>query len=391
MSTVSQPQAARSRPAPRLVLPPVPPAAPPRRARHWFRLSWLLGLALLLASLIGASHVLHSRPFETNGTPAKSAADRSASANTGVICHGTVAIDGVPPDGVALAPVQAGEVTEVLVYEGQRVHAGDILLRVYDEPFQSVVAQAEIGVGAAELQVAKTKRGLEQHRHGVDAQRAAVAAAQHRMAAGEANLHRARALKEAMQGNNDEIKAAEETLAAAKEGVKGEEEKLRALEAGKPEIELDEAQKGVANAKEKLRQARSALDNCVLKAPEDGIVLRLNVSKGSLISAQLRQAPVLFAPARPRVVRAEVEQEFAHRVQEGMPALVHDESNNGAAWQGTVRRLGDAYLPRRGAAEGLSLAPEARLLECVVELDPAQAPPRLGQRVRVSIGTQRSP
>jgi multidrug resistance efflux pump len=388
MSTISQPQAARPRTGPRLVLPPAPPPAPPGRARHWSRLSWLLGLALLTASLVGASHVLHSRAEAPGG--AKAAASLAGEPH-GVICHGTVAIDGVPPDGVGLAPGQLGEVTEVLVYEGQSVRAGDILLRVNEEQHQAVVAQAQIGVQLAEQQVAKARRGLEQHRLGVEAKRAAVEAAKHGVAAAEAKLRRARALRAALQGNDDEIKEAEETLSAARSRVEGEEADLRRLEASKPDIELEEAQKNVELVKEKLRQATTALENCKLKAPADGTVLRLNVAKGSMIAAQLRQAPVLFAPAGPRIVRAELEQEFAPRVQEGMPAVLEDEPGSGFVWKGTVKRMAGAYLPRRGGGESLALTPEARLLECVVELDPAQAPPRLGQRLRVSIGTQRAP
>jgi hypothetical protein len=74
-----------------------------------------------------------------------------------------------------------------------------------------------------------------------------------------------------------------------------------------------------------------------------------------------------------------------------MPAVLEDEPSTGFVWKGTVRRLAAAYLPRRGVGESLALTPETRLLECVVDLDPAQPPPRLGQRLRVSIGTQRAP
>ena len=99
---------------------------------------------------------------------------------------------------------------------------------------------------------------------------------------------------------------------------------------------------------------------------------------------------MLFAPAGLRVVRAEVEQEFAHRVQAGMTATIQDEANNQVTWQGRVKRLGAAYLPKRSAGGPESFAlggAEPRVLECLVELDPDQAAPLLGQRVRVNIGT----
>src|SRR5205823_14580627 len=125
------------------------PPAPSARARTWSRLSWLLGLALLTASLVGASHVLQSR--QTESPPqAKPSAERPTANGHGVYCLGNVAVDGdVPPDGVALAPTQQGEVTELLIYAGQNVKAGDILLRVKDDLFQKKVVEAELGVRVA--------------------------------------------------------------------------------------------------------------------------------------------------------------------------------------------------------------------------------------------------
>src|SRR4051812_31276125 len=102
MSAISEPMAARPRPGPRLMLPPMPPPAPARGTRYWFRLSWLLGLALLTASLVGASHVLQSHQTEPPPQP-KASAERPAANGHGVYCLGNVAIDGdVPPDGVGL-------------------------------------------------------------------------------------------------------------------------------------------------------------------------------------------------------------------------------------------------------------------------------------------------
>jgi multidrug resistance efflux pump len=374
------------------MLPPVPPPVPP--ARRWFRLSWVLGVALLTVSLVGASHVLHSRPTDSAPRDVKAPAERSFGGPPGVVCHGTVDIEGCTNGYLPLAPAQPGEVVEVLAYEGQNVKKGDILLRVDDEAAQQAVALAEIGVRVAERKLAKAQRGLEQHRHAVEAQRAAVEAAKYNVSSNEKKLHRARVLKEKFeQSNDDEIAAAADLLDAARAGVAGEEAKLRALEAGKPEVEVQEAEDGIAAARERLKQARYALKKCVLEAPEDGTVLRLGVSKGVLLTAQTRQPPVLFAPARPRVVRAEVEQEFAQRVKMGMPAVITDDVDSTLAWTGTVKRLADAYLPRRTAGgEGLTLGgAEARVLECVIELAPSAAPPRLGQRVRVNLGTHGGP
>ena len=132
------------------------------------------------------------------------------------------------------------------------------------------------------------------------------------------------------------------------------------------------------------------MKKCALEAPADGTVLRINVARGAVLGPQSRQAPVLFAPDGPRVVRAEVEQEFAHRVQAGMTAVVVDEATGQTTWQGRVKRLGAAYLPKRSAGGPESFAlggSDARVMECVVELDAGQPQPMIGQKVRVNIGT----
>jgi multidrug resistance efflux pump len=356
------------------------------RSSRWSRLPWVLGLALLTASLVGAGHVLQSRPGEAPDAPTAAPAERTTG-TPGVVTHGTVDVEG---GIVHLAPVQAGEVTEVLVYEGQTVRKGDILLRVNEEPFQQLVAKAEIGVAIAETLVAQARQAVEAARLGLDAQRSAVDAARSKVLAAEAELRRAKALKEALRGNDEQIAAAQEGVNALKAGQAAEEARLRAMEAGVPDAKIDEALKNVELRRQDLRAAQLALANCRLEAKSDGTVLRLNVSVGSVLGPQTRQAPVWFVPAGPRFVRAEVEQEFAHRVHLGQEAVVQDVENAAASWAGKVKRVADAFLPRRSNGEGLTISngPEARTLECLIELAPTPTPPRLGQRVRVSLGTR---
>jgi multidrug resistance efflux pump len=374
---------------PRVALAP-PPASP---TRAWHRLGWLAGIALLTASLVGANHVLNSR-VKADDPAAKVPAERSFSGPPGVVCLGTVDLEDAPGGYVPLMPVQMGEVTEAPAVENQTVKKGDVLLRVDSEAQSQTVAQAETGVKLAQAQLTEAQQGVEQHRAAVEAQQAAVDAAKHKIAAADYRLRHQQHLKESIgQSNNDEINAATEELNAAKSAVAGEEGKLRTIQANKPDVKVREAEDNVTLARQRAEQARLALKRCTLEAPADGTILRVTVAKGSVLGPQTRQAPVLFAPAGPRVVRAEVEQEFAHRVQVSMAATIQDEVNGQVTWQGKVKRLGAAFLPKRSAGfESLALSgSEGRVLECLIELDPNQPLPLLGQRVRVSIGTHGGP
>ena len=208
--------------------------------------------------------------------------------------------------------------------------------------------------------------------------------------AAELRLKRGKFLLEKQMTNAEEIAALEEEINAGKAVVKAEEEKLREVRASKPDANIDVATENGEMSKQRLKQAQTALKNCRLLAPADGTILRLNVAVGAVLGPQSRQAPVLFVPAGPRIIRAEVEQEFAHRVHLGQAAVVEDEANAAITWQGKVKRLADAFLPRRSVGDGLTLTngPEMRYLECLIELNPSATPPRLGQRVRVNLGTR---
>jgi hypothetical protein len=94
---------------------------------------------------------------------------------------------------------------------------------------------------------------------------------------------------------------------------------------------------------------------------------------------------VLFCPDEPRLVRAEVEQEFAGSVQAGQGAWVEDDSRSGSTWRGRVLRVSDWYSQRRVVMPEPQNFQDVRTVECLVSLEPGQPPLRIGQRVRVHI------
>ena len=70
----------------------------------------------------------------------------------------------------------------------------------------------------------------------------------------------------------------------------------------------------------------------------------------------------------------------------GQPALVQDDAPSGLAWRGRVLRVADWYTQRRNTVHDPFELRDVRTVECLIALDAGQALPRLGQRVRVTIG-----
>jgi hypothetical protein len=88
----------------------------------------------------------------------------------------------------------------------------------------------------------------------------------------------------------------------------------------------------------------------------------------------------------PRIVRAEIEQEFAPKVYVGQAARIRDyESEELGEWKGKVEGISDWYTHRRSMLLEPLQFNDVRTLEAVIELDPGQKPLKIGQRVRVTL------
>ncbi len=315
--------------------------------------------------------------------PAAAVEAAADAAPQAVVCLGLVDLE----HGIAsLGLLQPGRVVEIPVHEADHVAAGAVLLRVDDALPRLRVAEAQAALETAQAQMERTSQQPAQHRVRLEQQQAAGEAAAQRLEAARHVLARKRQLLKVDQANAEEVAAAANQVKELEAAERAEAAKLAELRMTDPDVDVRQAKLEVAAQQNRLDQARHALEECTLKAPQDGTVLRVLVGPGDVLTGQPKQAAVLFAPNGPRLVRAEVDQEFAGRLAVGQPALVEDDARSGAAWQGRVRRIADWYQPRRGIVSDPPQNQEVRTVECIIELDPGQPPPRLGQRVRVTIG-----
>jgi multidrug resistance efflux pump len=290
--------------------------------------------------------------------------------------------------GVAsLYPLQAGRVSQVTAHENDLVESGAVLLRLDDTQAQLQVAEARVALETAQTKLQETRKLPERHKARLDQQRAAVEAAEQRLEAAKSLLSRKRQLVKLNQITAEDLAAAESQVRELEASTHAEAAKLRELELHDPAIGVRQAELEVATMQAKLDQAQQVLDECALKAPEAGTVLRILVGPGDVFSAGSKQAAVLFAPTGPRVVRAEVDQEFAGRVHEGQRAVIDDDAPSGQRWTGRVYRVADWYSQRRTILKEPAPPLDVRTVECLIELHAGQAQPRLGQRVRATIGT----
>jgi multidrug resistance efflux pump len=342
------------------------------------RVLWFSSLVVLALSATGAGWVINlSRATGSDGGDA-------AVAGLSVVCFGHVDVEqGVTP----LYPLLPGRVASVEVRESASVKAGAILLRLDDELAKLRVREAEADLAAAREQLAGARKLPEQHQAKLVQQHAAIEAVHQRLEAARSVLARKQQLEKIDQINAREVEASAALVRELEAVERAEKSKLAEMQLHDPSAGVKRAEADVNAKQARLEQARRGEAECLLKAPADGTVLRVLTSAGEVLGAQPKQPAILFCPHGPRIVRAEVEQEFASCVAVGQSAAVQDDTTAGSTWHGKLTRISDWYTHRRSVLQEPLQFNDVRTLECLITLDPGQPPLRIGQRVRVILGT----
>jgi len=357
---------------------PVSPAAPKRRR---FPLFASLGVLLLLSSVVTALVALRSHA----GTPGDASAANSATTpGQGIVAVGHVDIEqGITP----LSPVQSGRVVRIEAKEGQAVKEDAPLLYLDDTAATLTEKDARIAVEAAWVRLEEASNLATQQGKRIAVQQQAIEAATRDVELARVQRDKAQTRYEHKTGGSrEDVDSAELLIKKAEAALNGEKAKLALLKAQQPAHAVALAEQDLNAKMVDLDKARQAVKECVLRAPMAGTPLRILATVGEPLGPNPRQPAMFFCPASeisPRIIRAEVEQEFASRVREGQTARIQDDATGGGSWTGKVKHVSDWYTQRRSILLEPLQFNDVRTLECIITLDPNQPPPAIGQRVRV--------
>jgi multidrug resistance efflux pump len=353
-----------------------------KTSRRPSRFFWLLGLVLLIGTVAGAGWVLNQAPAQTT-PPRKGDPGRWVPGADAIICVGYV---DVPNGTTPLYPAQPGRVVDVPVSEGDQVKKGQLLFRMDDRLAQAQLKEARADRKAAEADLAKVEQARKAHANKVKAQKLAVDAARALAKAQVREVEYNRRLKQ--QGgpvSKEQLQALEAKQEAAEKQARAKEAELQALEGFDFTPELEKAKANIEAKKAAEDRALLAVQECEVFAPGDGQVLRLLVNPGQMLNHDARLPAIQFCPAGPRIVRAEVQQEWGGRVAVGQQVVVEDNTRAAPQWRGRVQRVSDWYAERRMKLQEPFQFNDVRTLECLVAVEPGPQPLRIGQRMRVII------
>lgn len=247
---------------------------------------------------------------------------------------------------VRLAARRDGVIDKVLVEDGERVAAGQIL---------------------ATLDDAHARRNLELARSEVRQAERQVVTARIRLAAADREVKRLEPL------------ASDDTIARQDLDRAHDEQALARAELGSLQAGVDTA------VKRALIAAREVEERLVL-APVDGQIIQRQARPGNGVST-LNVTPLfLFAPDAPRIVRAELEERFIGAVKPAQQAEIILEADPARRWTGRVLRIGKV-VGQRTPSDDPSERQDNRVVETVIAVDAKDV--LIGQRVIVRFAAVR--
>jgi multidrug efflux pump subunit AcrA (membrane-fusion protein) len=336
------------------------------------RFFWVLGFVLLLGTAVGAGWFFN-QPATGSGL-----AGGDAFYN-GVEAFGQGLVD--VPDGLTfMHPLQVGRVKIVQVQEGDAVKAGDLLLSVDNDVQRLRLQEALADLDAARKELADAQRQLP-----LD-----IAIQKKKIEALQADYDIAQRELDKVKNTGSELAkgqlpSAEDKLKAAAARIEAEQALLKKIEDTDVVGPVERLKDKVKSKQAQAELAQRAVFECDVYAPGDGIVLRLYATPGDALSNQPRQPAIVFCPNVQRIIRTEVLQEFADKVQVGQIAYIEDDTRAATRWKGQVVRVPQWLANRRAMMFEPFQYNDVRMLECIVALDPGAPPVRIGQRMRVII------
>lgn len=279
-----------------------------------------------------------------------------------------------------LGAAVSGVIAEVRVHEGDRVAAGQVLVRIACESLEKELEARKGFLASAEAALARAVNGPRPEELGIGL--ANVGLAEARSEEAGISLHRATSLVEGVtisKAQLDQVKRDARMAAALLEEARA---RLALLKAGSRPEDIAEAHARRDMAQAQRDQAVVTLDYCAVRAPSGGVVLAVTAAPGQFISTAIPATLVTMADDGKRRVRAEVDERDVGKLCIAQHAVVSSDAFPGAEVAAVAEHLGGELTRRTQRAAAAERDGEAVR---AVTLGLADAAPNwpLGLRVLV--------
>ncbi len=236
---------------------------------------------------------------------------------------------------VDLAPKAAGRVLEVRVREGDRVKAGDVLVRLDLGDTAIAVDRDRDGLRSAEAKYQDLAVGNRPPE--IAAAEADVADKRAQLELARREMARQKELLEKQIGTQQDFDRGRASLDSAAAGLQASEDRLRLLREGFRINQTQQARYDADRAKNVLRQSEVLAQESEIRAPADGVILHRIAEPGLLLA--IGQPAITMAFADRLYVRTFIPEQQLGKVRPGMPATVHVDAFPGRSFPARVTEI----------------------------------------------------
>lgn len=322
---------------------------------------YVLVLAVLAVVVVGAALVLSKRPAAQTATPPRQRPAPLVRTVT-VDLAPLVEQSTFPAEVRASATVDvtsrvAGRLGAVLVKEGSSVAAGGLIARLDDPELFLAIRNAEAAVEVQRARLVQLRAGPRAPE--VAQAEAAVAQAEVSLAQAERELARAQQLfsdgliaRAAVDRAQTDAELARARLKAAREQVALVKHGPRPEDVAAQEAQVRQAEAAVAQVRARVRDLR-------ITSPISGVVIRLNVDPGEVISSQTVLATV--ATVKPIEVHIPLPETDLARLRTKSVARIRAEAFPNRVFEGKIARISAALEAASRSAALVVVVPNADL------------------------------
>ncbi len=233
---------------------------------------------------------------------------------------------------VDLAFNASGRIAEMLVKEGDRVKAGQLLASIDTTRLQLALEQAGARTNAQQEVLARLLAGSRPEE--IRQARAARDAARASMSDAEAFYQRQQNLADRHFVSRQQADSARYARDRAAAQLKAAEETLRLAEIGPRKEDIAAARANLASDRAQVGLMMRDLQDGELHAPSDGVIENRILEPGDMASPQ--KAVFTLALTDPVWVRVYLPEIYLGRVPAGVRAWIHTDSNPGKAYRAYV-------------------------------------------------------
>jgi HlyD family secretion protein len=237
-------------------------------------------------------------------------------------------------DVLSLGTAATGTIMQLLIKAGDRVEAGQHLLRVDCRAIEAEETARESDLAASEAIFARVTHGSRPEEIAIG--EANVNLAEARLYEAQKEMDRAHALHEGVTVTRVQIDQAERDARMATAMLEEVRAKLVLLKVGSREEDIADAKARRDAAKARVEEAVARLAYCTVDAPISGVILSTHVSPGQLVSSMAPATLITMVDDSKRRVRAFVAERDVSKVCLGEQAQITPDGIPGTRFEGVV-------------------------------------------------------